>query len=470
MTKSFSISVPLVEALEQMSVYSKFMKDIVTKKHSMNFETIKVIHQIEKLPMRFQLFLRDISLIWERLFVMLKMENLHSSNEVCSFVHLVTDVTVDDTRAMINVGDILEAVLLNFDNDEMDGFMECVNSLQEMGSYYYAPRIMSLDHENRTTPPTKPFIEEPPTLELKPLSPHLRYKFLDPCSTLSVILSSCLTNVQVDSTLAVLQKRKKAIGWTLVDIWGISPTFFMHKIKLEEGAKPSIEHQRRLNEAIQEVVKKEIIKWLDAGVVYPISDSLWTSPVQCVPKKRGMTIRGLLQFNDKNELIPTRKIGRMLFIAFLMGIRATTKSLLLRRIKRKQPLHVPMVVNPLCKLLEKDTKFNFNDDCMIAFELLNFKLTTTLIITAPNWSVLLEFMYDATDAAVGAVSGQRINKIFHPFYYASKTMNSCQVDYTIMDKELLAIVFAIEKFRPYLMGAKVIVHTNHAVLRYLMRK
>ncbi|XP_070055760.1 uncharacterized protein [Nicotiana tomentosiformis] len=177
-----------------------------------------------------------------------------NSNAVCSFVDLVTNVIVDDISATINVGDMLEVILLNFDDDEMD----------------------------------------------------------------------------VDSTLAVLQKRKKAIGWTLADIQVISPTFCKHKIKLEDNSKPSIKHQRRLNKAMQEVVKKEIIKWLDAGVIYPIFDSSWTSPVQCIPKKGGM----MVVTNDKNELIPTRTVTSW------------------------------RVVNPLCKLLEKDAKFNFNDDFM----------------------------------------------------------------------------------------------------------
>ncbi|XP_070013559.1 uncharacterized protein [Nicotiana sylvestris] len=76
----------------------------------------------------------------------------------------------------------------------------------------------------------------------------------------------------------------------------------MHKIILEDDSKPSLKHQRRLNEAMQEVVKKEVIKWLDVEVVYPISDSSWTSLVQCVPKKGGM----IVVTNDNNELIPTR--------------------------------------------------------------------------------------------------------------------------------------------------------------------
>ncbi|XP_070022418.1 uncharacterized protein [Nicotiana sylvestris] len=89
------------------------------------------------------------------------------------------------------------------------------------------------------------------------------------------------------------------------------------------------------------------------------------------------------------------------------------------------------VVNPLCKLLEKDAKFVFKDDCMKAFELLKYKLIAIPIITAPNWSLPFELMCDASDMAVGAVLGQRTNKIFHLVYYASKTMNNTQVNYMI---------------------------------------
>ncbi|XP_070041107.1 uncharacterized protein [Nicotiana tomentosiformis] len=124
----------------------------------------------------------------------------------------VTKVIVDDASVIMNVDDTLEVVLLNHDDDEKEGFVECVNALQGMGSYTYEPRKLSLDLENRKTPPTKPSIEESPSLELKPLPSYLKYEFFGPCSTLPVILFSCLTNVHVDSTLAVLQKRNKAIG------------------------------------------------------------------------------------------------------------------------------------------------------------------------------------------------------------------------------------------------------------------
>jgi len=98
-----------------------------------------------------------------------------------------------------------------------------------------------------------------------------------------------------------LHKYRKAIGYSLDDIPGISPDLCMHRINLEDDAKTSIEQQRRLNPNLKEVVKKEIIKLLDAGVIFPISDSQWVSPVHVVPKKGGITVVK----NEKDALIPT---------------------------------------------------------------------------------------------------------------------------------------------------------------------
>ena len=84
--------------------------------------------------------------------------------------------------------------------------------------------------------------------------------------------------------MRILREFKATIGWTIADIKGISPSYCQHKIILEEDAKPIMEQHRRLNPIMKEVVKKEILKWLDAGIIYPISDSSWVSPVQCVPK------------------------------------------------------------------------------------------------------------------------------------------------------------------------------------------
>ncbi|XP_049388027.1 uncharacterized protein LOC125852317 [Solanum stenotomum] len=160
--------------------------------------------------------------------------------------------------------------------------------------------------ERELGPPPKPSIEEAPKLELKTLPAHLRYAFLGTNETLPVILSAELSEFQVGAALRILKRRKRAIGWQLADIHGISPALCMHRIYMEEDHKPSAQHQWRLNPLMKEVVRKKVIKWLDAGIVYPISDSKWVSPVQCVPKKGGMT----MVRNEKNELIPIRTVTR----------------------------------------------------------------------------------------------------------------------------------------------------------------
>ena len=99
--------------------------------------------------------------------------------------------------------------------------------------------------------------------------------------------------------MKTLKKHRDAIGYTLDDLKGISPTLCQHKIKLEKDAKPVVDHQRRLNPKMKEVVRKEILKLLEAGIISPVADSQWVSPVHCVPKKGGITVVP----NDKDELI-----------------------------------------------------------------------------------------------------------------------------------------------------------------------
>ena len=102
----------------------------------------------------------------------------------------------------------------------------------------------------------------------------------------------------------MLRTHKAALGWSISDLRGISPARCMHKILLEDDAKPVVQPQRRINPAMKEVVQKEVTKLLEAGIIYPISDSPWVSPVHVVPKKGGMTV----VHNEKNELVPTRTV------------------------------------------------------------------------------------------------------------------------------------------------------------------
>ncbi|GJV72674.1 reverse transcriptase domain-containing protein [Tanacetum coccineum] len=121
---------------------------------------------------------------------------------------------------------------------------------------------------------------------------------------LPIVISSVLSATEKARLLKVLRDHKGAISWSIVDIKGIVSSFYTHKILMEDDFKPSVQPQRRVNLNIKEVVKREVIKLLNAGLIYPIFDSPWVSPVQVVPKKGGMTVVK----NEKNELIPQRTI------------------------------------------------------------------------------------------------------------------------------------------------------------------
>ncbi|GKC42123.1 reverse transcriptase domain-containing protein [Tanacetum coccineum] len=172
---------------------------------------------------------------------------------------------------------------------------------------------------------------------------------------------------------------------------------------------------------MQEFLKKEIVKLLEAGILYPIADSPWVSSIHCVPKKGGITV----VTNKKDELVPTR---------FVTGF------------YRRFIKDFSKISHPLTKLLEKDTPFEFDDKCLNAFKLLKEKLTCAPVIVSPNWNLSFELMCDASDFAVGAILGQKDGKNFHPVYFASKTLNAAQQNYTIAEKELMVVVFAFDKF------------------------
>ena len=140
-------------------------------------------------------------------------------------------------------------------------------------------------------------------LILKELPEHLEYAFLQPEKGKPVIISTGLSELEKQKLLEILRKYE-AIAWSIEDLKGISLSICMHKILLEKNAKTSIEHQRRLNPVMKEVVRKEVLKCLNAGFIYAISDSPWVSPVHVVPKKGGFTVIR----NEKNELIPTRTV------------------------------------------------------------------------------------------------------------------------------------------------------------------
>nr|GFA89960.1 reverse transcriptase domain-containing protein [Tanacetum cinerariifolium] len=128
------------------------------------------------------------------------------------------------------------------------------------------------------------------------------------------------------------------------------------------------------------------------------------------------------------------------------------------------------ISRPMTHLLKKDTLFIFSEDCLKAFQTLKQKFTEAPILIAPNWALPFELMCDASDFAIGAVLGQRYEKHFWPIHYASKTLTEAESNYTTTEKEMLAVMYAFDKFRSYLILNKCTVHTDHSALKYLFAK
>ncbi|XP_057785955.1 uncharacterized protein LOC131003487 [Salvia miltiorrhiza] len=582
------------------------------------------------------------------------MLSLEFDGDVVTFNIFEAMKHVEDPESvfMIDVIDhLVEEFVENFREDELEHVIfsslteensktEENEAIREIIMQLYSTEEIPVRHLSSRMPiptstePILPSVVKSPKLDLKVLPQHLKYVFLGEDDTLPVIISNELSAEQEVRLVSLLKMHKSAIGWTIADIKGISPSTCMHRILLEPNSKPSRDPQRKLNPVMKEVVLKEILKLLDLGIIYPISDSTWVSPVHVVPKKSGFQ----LVKNEKNELIPmrlqtgwrmcidfrklnnaTRKdhfplpfIDEMLerlagkeFFCFLDGYSGyfqifvaqedqekttftcpfgtfawrrmpfglcnapgtfqrcmmslfsdmiescieifmddftvhgdsfdhclTNLEQVLQRcvdtnlvlnfekchfmvregivlghvistrgvevdkakidliVKLPYPSNVKeiraflghagfyrrfikdfaKIAQPLTRLLHQDVSFVFDDKCKEAFDLLKSRLTSAPIIQPPIWGEPFEIMCDASDFAVGAVLGQKVGKESHVIYYASKTLNPAQCNYTTTEKELLAIVFACEKFRSYLIGSKVVVYSDHAALKYLLSK
>ena len=216
--------------------------------------------------------------------------------------------------------DPLEASLVENDSENMseeaEEYVKWMNSFGPNRRKYFE----SLGEGAKTPVPSA---EQPPKMEQKPLPSHLKYAYLGVASTLPVIISASLTELEEEKLLRVLRDHRNALGWSLADLKGIRPSMCMHRILLEEGYKPSVEAQRRLNPTMKEVVRKEVLKWLDTGVIYPISDSAWVSLVQVVPKKGGTTVIR----TENNILLPSRTVtGWRICIDYRKLNKATRKD------------------------------------------------------------------------------------------------------------------------------------------------
>ena len=219
----------------------------------------------------------------------------HPTESDTCFMEEIVEAIVSSQSGLT---DPLEASLVenDFENlsEEAEEYIKWLDSFGHNRRKYFE----SLGEGAKTPVPS---VEQPPKMEQKPLPSHLKFAYLGIASTLPVIISASLTVLEEEKLLRVLRDHKHAIGWSLADLKGICPSMCMHRILLEDGHKPSVEAQRRLNPTMKEAVRKEVLKWLDTGVIYPISDSAWVSPVQVVPKKGGTTVIR----TENNILLPS---------------------------------------------------------------------------------------------------------------------------------------------------------------------
>ncbi|GKA68360.1 reverse transcriptase domain-containing protein [Tanacetum coccineum] len=398
---------------------------------------------------------------------------------------------------------------------------------------------------------------------------------------LPVIIAKNLKDEDKAALIKVLKSHKHAIAWKISNIKGIDPQFCTHKILMEENAKPAVQHQRRVNPKIYEVIKQEFIKLLDAGLIYPISDSSWLNdatrkdhfplpfmdqilerlagneyycfldgflgyfqiPIDpqdqekttftcpygtfayrhmpfglcnapgtfqrymmdifhdMIEKTMEVFMEDFLVFGnsfetclshldkmlqrceDTNLVLNWEKSHFMVKEGIVLGHKISKNGIEVDKVKVNVIAKLPHPTTvkgirsflgnagfyqrfikdfskiswPMTQLLEKDTPFFFSKECIEAFQNLKKKLIEAPILIALDWDLPFELMCDASDYAIGAVLGQRKKKHFRPIYYASKTMNEAQAHYTTKEKEMLAVVYAIEKFRSYLVLSKRIV-------------
>ncbi|CAN6555178.1 unnamed protein product [Malus baccata var. baccata] len=365
--------------------------------------------------------------------------------------------------------------------------------------------------------PLLPSSEQAPKLKLKLLPSHLKYAHLGVNETLPVIIAADLNDMEENKLLRVLRKYQDALGWTLADIKGISPALCMHRIFMEAGTKPTVEAQRHLNPIMKEVVRVEVMKLLDAGYnQIPIAPedqekTMFTCPFGTFAYRRmpfglcnapatfqrcmmsifsGMVENIVEVFMDDfsvfgnsfdicldnlslvlercretNLVLNWEKCHFMVRHGIVLGHLISSKGIEVDKAKIEVIAKLPPPTS-----VKNVRSFLGHADCHDAFNKLKDLLISAPIITASNLSLPFELMCDASNYAVGAVLGQRCDKLPHVIYYASHTLNDAQLNYATTETELLAVVSALEKFRSYLIGAKVIVYSNHSALKYLLSK
>nr|GEX03667.1 reverse transcriptase domain-containing protein [Tanacetum cinerariifolium] len=268
--------------------------------------------------------------------------------------------------------------------------------------------------------------DEPPVVELKDLPPHLEYAFLEGDDKLPVIIAKDLSVEEKTALIIVLKSHKRAIAWKLYDIKG---TF-----------------QRCMMAIFYDMIEKTMEVFMDDFSVFKNSFQ------SCLYHLERM----LKRCEDTNLCLNWEKSHFMVKEGIVLGHKISKQGIKVDKAK----------VDVISKLPHPTTV----KECVDAFQTLKRKLTEAPILIAPDWDMPFELMCDASDFAIGEVLGKRQDKHFRPIHYASKTMTKAESNYTTTEKEMLAVVYAFEKFWSYLILNKSIVYTDHSALTYLFAK
>ncbi|XP_071926192.1 uncharacterized protein [Coffea arabica] len=352
--KQLHINIPFVDVILQIPSYAKFLKEIMTKKRKLvDSETITLTEECSaviqnKLPPK----LKDPRSF--RVPCTIDMEEDFNVSIIFGRPFLATAGTVIDIKRgkfKVQIGE--EEV--EFDLSKMKkypSFTDHVYSIDICDELVQVPYKRRNAYEelglNKGLPP--PSCEQAPRLEFKPLPKHLKYTFLGEKETLPVIVNAALDEEQLDKLLRVLRKHLKAIGWTISDIKRISPTICMHRILLEKNSKPVVETQRKLNPNMKEVVRVEILKWLNTEGIE--LDQAKIEVIERMPPP--INVKGIRSF-----------FGSVGFY-------------------RRFIKDFSNIAKPLCELLAKDVPFHFNDECLFAFNRLKKELISAPIIASPD--------------------------------------------------------------------------------------
>eukprot|EP00253_Pinus_taeda_P024635 PITA_24635 len=347
---------------------------------------------------------------------------------------------------------------------------------------------------------------------------------IEPGKTLNI--NPNLTDDKKQQLMRLLKENKEAFAWDYTDMKGISPELCTHRIYIKEGSRPVCQPQRRMNPNLREIVKEELQKLLNAGFIYPISDSEWVSPLVIVPKKNGkwrvcVDYRALnkatqkdhfpLPFIDQDKTTFTSPWGTFAYRVLPFGLcnapatfqravigifsdmindsleifmdnftpyRTTFEDALQnleKVLKRCIEAHLALSTEK-CHMMMNEGIVLGHFVSLLGIQVdpakiqLKHQLSIAPILRGPDWALPFHISFDASDTAIGAILGQEENSLPYAIYFISKNMTPAELNYTVIEKEFLAVIYAINKFRHYITGYTTFVHTDHSAIKYLMNK